>query len=200
MCAGASRTSSSASCGSPPACPRTCICQLARSAQGAALHGRRVAADGDLRRHGARGQDHRLRQGLRRGLARTTANTSPAAARSSRPWLPNVEPLRVECEHFLELHRARAPRRAPTAPAACASCACSRTLQHSLEANRRWLSASADGDLARRPTSIPARCWRDRVSVGAGSVIEAGAVLGGRVPIGCCTVIHAGARIGARLP
>jgi predicted dehydrogenase len=40
---------------------------VARPAQGAALHGRRLEADGDLRRHGPRAQGHHLRQGLRRG-------------------------------------------------------------------------------------------------------------------------------------
>ena len=38
---------------------------LAGPAQGAALHGRRLAPDGDVRRHGPGAQGHRLRQGLR---------------------------------------------------------------------------------------------------------------------------------------
>ena len=42
---------------------------LARPAQGAPHHGRRLAADGDLRRHADRGQADDLRQGLRRGHA-----------------------------------------------------------------------------------------------------------------------------------
>ena len=57
---------------------------LARPAQGAPLHGRRLEADGDLRRHGARAQADRLRQGLRRGLLAPTASTSRARATSSR--------------------------------------------------------------------------------------------------------------------
>ena len=44
--------------------------QLARSPQGAPLHRRRVAPDGHLRRHGARGQAEGLRQGLRPGRSR----------------------------------------------------------------------------------------------------------------------------------
>ena len=42
---------------------------VAGPAQGAALHRRRLAPDGDVRRHGARAQGHGLRQGLRRGRA-----------------------------------------------------------------------------------------------------------------------------------
>ncbi len=38
--------------------------------------------DGDVRRHGARGQDHGLRQGLRRAARSPTASTSPARATS----------------------------------------------------------------------------------------------------------------------
>ena len=43
--------------------------------------------------------------------SRARASTSPAPATSSRPPIPNVEPLRVECEHFLECVRTgRRPR------------------------------------------------------------------------------------------
>ena len=41
---------------------------VARPAQGAALHGRRLEADGDLRRHGGRAQADGVRQGFRPGL------------------------------------------------------------------------------------------------------------------------------------
>ena len=62
---------------------------VARPAQGAPLHGRRRAADGDVRRHGPRAQGHGLRQGLRRDAPAPTASTSPAratsGARRSRP-------------------------------------------------------------------------------------------------------------------
>jgi predicted dehydrogenase len=62
----ASRTSCSASCASRRA-RRPPAPLLARPAQGAALHRGRLAPDGHLRRHGARRQGHRVRQGLRRG-------------------------------------------------------------------------------------------------------------------------------------
>ena len=43
---------------------------VARSAQGAPVHGRRLAQDGDVRRHGARGEAEHLRQRVRSGVAR----------------------------------------------------------------------------------------------------------------------------------
>ena len=42
------------------------------------------------------------------------------------PRVSNEEPLRVECEHFVELRRATAPSRARAARAACGWCGCSR--------------------------------------------------------------------------
>ena len=81
---------------------------LAGPAQGAPLHRRRRVADGDLRRHGDRGQDRRLRQGLRRA----TESYGEYIARSGDIWSPrlsNVEPLRIECEHFVRAVREGTP-------------------------------------------------------------------------------------------
>ena len=84
---------------------------VAGPAQGAPLHGRRLAADGDVRRHGPRAQGDGLRQGLRRGRRAPTASTSPARATSGARAIANREPLRLECEHFVECVReGRTPR------------------------------------------------------------------------------------------
>ena len=63
---------------------------LARPPQGAAFHGRRLEADGDVRRHGHRAQGDGLRQGLRRGLAAPTASTSPARGTSGARGSPTA--------------------------------------------------------------------------------------------------------------
>ena len=95
---------------------------LAGPAQGAPLHRRRRVAHGDLRRHGDRGQDRRLRQGLRRA-ASPTASTSPARAtsgcRDCRTSSRCGSSASTSCARC-----ARARRRSPTARPACASCAC----------------------------------------------------------------------------
>ena len=85
--------------------------ELARSAQGAPLHGGRLAPDGHVRRHGARGQADRSTTRASTRTRAATASTSPGPGTSSRPRIPNVEPLRVECEHFVECVRSgRRPR------------------------------------------------------------------------------------------
>ena len=98
---------------------------VARPAQGAALHRRRLAADGDLRRHGARAQADRLRQGLRR--------VDQLLRRVHHPLGRHLEPAAAQrgaaarrVPALRGVHRARAARRSPTASRACASCASSR--------------------------------------------------------------------------
>ena len=107
---------------------------LAGSAQGTPVHRRRLAADGDLRRHGARAQADRS---TTRALTRTpapTANTSPAAATSFSP----ADPQRRAPAHRMRALRRRASargrRRARTAPAACGSVRVLEALQRSLDA------------------------------------------------------------------
>ena len=134
-------------------------------------------ADGDVRRHGPRAQGHRLRQGLRRGRRAPTASTSPARATSGARAIPNREPLRIECEHFVECvrdgpdaalrRRQRAARRARARgrcrralDASRAGAACSR-----LTARPGWSSA--------RRASSPTTCV-----LGAHVVIHAGTVIG----------------------
>ena len=87
---------------------------LARPAQGAPLHGGRLEADGHVRRHGARAQAHRLRQGLRRGLH--------LLRRVHRPLRRRVQPegaqRRAAADRVRPLRRLRARgqrRRARTA-------------------------------------------------------------------------------------
>ena len=46
-------------------------------------------------------------KGFDEDVALATASTSPARATSARPRIPNVEPLRLECEHFVECVRDR---------------------------------------------------------------------------------------------
>ena len=59
------------------------------------------------------------------------------------PRLPNVEPLRTECEHFVAVDPRTARRRSPTARPACASCACSRG------SSSRWTRRGATASRAR---------------------------------------------------
>ena len=96
---------------------------LARPAQGAALHGRWLEAHGHLRRHGARAEADRLRQGLRSGV-RGLRRVHRALGDVWSPQIPNDEPLRIECRHFVERVRDGARRRAPTArqESACYEC------------------------------------------------------------------------------
>ena len=64
------------------------------------------------------------------------------------PPVPNAEPLRLECEHFIECVRSGAtPRR--TATAGCAWCACSRASSRPSNVPRAWprrksVSSAAD--------------------------------------------------------
>ena len=87
---------------------------LARPAQGAPLHGRRLEADGDLRRHGAGAEGDRLRQGLRPGL--------PRLRRVHHPLGRHVAPADLErgaaADRVPALRRVRARRAPSRAPAA----------------------------------------------------------------------------------
>ena len=115
---------------------------VARPAQGAALHGRRLAADGDLRRHGARAQADRSTTRASTRTPAATASTSPAAATSSRRGSRTSS----RCGSSASTSSSAsgpARGRAPTAPAACASSGCSRRCSSSLERSRRWSRVGA---------------------------------------------------------
>ena len=62
-------------------------------------------ADGDVRRHGPRAQGHRLRQGLRREAPSTYGEYITRSGDIWSPRVPNAEPLRLECEHFVDCVR-----------------------------------------------------------------------------------------------
>ena len=90
--------------------------------------------DGDLRRHGARGQAHGLRQGLRRGRARLRRVHHPRR----RDLLPADRRTSSRCGSSASTSSSASvagERRAPTAPAACAWCACSSSCKRSLDAS-----------------------------------------------------------------
>ena len=116
---------------------------VAGPAQGAPLHRRRRAADGDVRRHGARGQDHGLRQGLRRAARSSYGEYITRSGDIWSPRLSNVEPLRTECGHFVDVDPQRHDADRPTARPACASCACSR------RSSGRWTRRAARASRAR---------------------------------------------------
>ena len=103
ICAPGSRTSSSRSCVRfGPRGPSASV--VARSPQGAALHRRGLQAHGDVRRQGPRAQDHHLRQGLRREPRRQPA-LRRALGRHLVASRAAAEPLRLECEHFVDCVR-----------------------------------------------------------------------------------------------
>ena len=68
---------------------------------------------------------------------RRTASTSPARATSAARAISNDEPLRIECEHFVECVRDGAQPRSDGRVAACAWCACWRRCRRSLDGARR---------------------------------------------------------------
>ena len=70
---------------------------LAGSQQGAPLSRSSRSADGDVRRHGGRKQDHRRRRGLRRRVRRAQG----VVGRDLEPADLCVDPLRAECEYFV---------------------------------------------------------------------------------------------------
>ena len=103
---------------------------VAGPAQGAALHGRRVAADGDVRRHGPRAEGHRVRQGLRRegrhlrrvhhalGRHLVAARAERRAAAPRVRALPRVRPRGARAD--LRRRERPARRARPRGPAAVA--------------------------------------------------------------------------------
>ena len=96
---------------------------MARPPQGAALHGRRLAADGDLRRHGDRGQGHDLRQGLRRGRPRIRRVHNP----QRRDRVARRSPTSSRCGSSASTSSSASSRgggRGPTARAGCGWSGC----------------------------------------------------------------------------
>ena len=95
---------------------------LARPAQGAPLHGRRLAPDGDVRRHGPRAQGHRLRQGVR-PVGRLLGRVHHPVGRHPQPGdpEPRAAAARVRALRRLPARRARAALGRPLA--GCGSCA-----------------------------------------------------------------------------
>ena len=127
------------------------------------------------------------------------------------PRIANVEPLRVECEHFIAVRRERARRPARTAPAACAWCACSRPCSPRWTARAAVMPVAeppaigATGRASRRarswPTtwrSLPARSSTPASSIGAGCAIGSGAVIHAGTAVGERCVIEDGAVLGKR--
>ena len=111
-----------------------------------------------------------------RALTRTpraTASTSPASGDIFSPQIPNLEPLRIECEHFVECVRSGTPpalrwrewpARGPSARGApaLARCLTARDPRHRPRTDR-----SRDGDLG-RPLA------RDRASPSTGAALRRG--------------------------
>ena len=120
-----------------PVRPRraTCTCRgWTRTRSGASPSS--ASADGDVRRHGARGQDRRLRQGLRRARR--------LVRRVHHPLGRHLEPAAVERRAAADrvralraLRCATARRRSPTAPRGLRVVRVLEALQQSLDATRR---------------------------------------------------------------
>ncbi len=149
-CARASRTSSSATCASPPASSRTCTCRGStptRSGASRVVGSRRMATFDDM-----------LIEGkltiYDKGFDEDTRSWGEYIARSGdtfSPRIANVEPLRIECEHFVRVraHGRDAPLGRPQRAARRARARGAAALA------RRRLGQTADADSrARRP---PAR-------------------------------------------
>ena len=174
-CARASRTSSSASCASRPASPPTCTSPgstRTRSAASRSSARKRMATfdDMDLERKVTvydKGfdQDADVLRRVHHPLGR---HLEPARSR-------NREPLRIECEHFVDcLREGRAPR-LRRRDAACASCACSRRCRSG--STRRGGSSVRPSDRAPGPAARRGRADRARAcGFGAYVVVHAGTV------------------------
>ena len=199
---------------------------VARPAQGAPLHRRRLEADGDLRRHGRSSARSPSTTRASTRTRATGASTSCARATSDSPRIPNVEPLRVECEHFVECVRdgARAALRRRERAARGRGCSrrCSRALDASARPRRRaalspprhrrrrgrasvedgaaW-SASVPRLVglvdAPRATRRPPAVLGDGVAVCAGAVVYAGATLGAGAIVGDQAQVRERAVVGA---
>ena len=129
--------------------------------------------DGDLRRHG---RSSARSPSTTRASTRTsppTASTSCARATSGRPRIPNEEPLRIECRHFVERDRDGGEPRSD-GDSGLRVVRVLEALQRSLEqASSRAAARSerAPGLLARaRAVELPART----VELGGHVVIHAG--------------------------
>ena len=127
---------------------------VARSPQGAPLHGRGLQAHGDVRRHGPRAQDHDLRQGLRRerrgrrGLRRALGRHLVAArARAPSRCAWSASTSWTAC--------ATAASRSPARATAWPSCACSRAcrLRSTRAAAARRLRPSSARNALRATTA-----------------------------------------------
>ena len=99
------------------------------------------------------------------------------------PRVPSAEPLRLECEHFVDCvrdGREPSPRRA----AACASCACSRALQASLDATRRGPAAQAATRRERAATTSAACSALSTGLIGIARCVRASSSVAGQLDAG----------------
>ena len=109
----------------PSGSPRTCTCRgwtRTRSGASPSSARKRMATFDDM-------DAERKVTVYDKGFDETADGYGEYITRSGDIWsprVPNAEPLRLECEHFVECVRERPRRRAPTARAGCASCGCSR--------------------------------------------------------------------------
>ena len=190
-CARASRTSSSASCASRPACAAHLHLSWLDPHKERRFTVVGSQADGDLRRHGrssasspsttrASTRTSRLLRRVHHPLGR---HLEPARSRTR-------EPLRLECEHFVECIRDGRAAALGRRQRACASCACSRRC--SSRSTRRGGSSVQPSDRGaaacvarrgraarrRRRASAPTSSIHAGTVVGDGCVIQDGAVLG----------------------
>ena len=167
---------------------------VAGPAQGAPLHGRRLQPDGDVRRHGARGQADRS---TTRASTRTSRTYGEYITRSGDIFSPRI-PNSSRCGSSASTSStasAPASGRARTAPAGCAWCACSSS------SSTRWIAR------VRMPGSCPRSPPRAHVAPDAvvqpGAVVGPGAVIHDGAPdrrrrarSGRGTVVHAGTQVG----
>ena len=148
---------------------------LARPAQGAALHGRRLEADGDLRRHGHRAQGDHLRQGLRRGHRLLRRVHHPRRGTSGARGSPTASRCGSSASTS-STASATGGSRSPTAPAGCAWCACSRG--------------------SRRGSTRPGGSRVQPSDRAPGLILGEGVELAEDVQLGAYVVIHPGTVVG----
>ena len=122
-CARGSRTSSSPTCASRRGSPPTCTCR-------GSTRTRSAASPSSARSRWRPSTTWTLERKLTvydKGFDHDSSSYGEYITRSGdicSPSIPNDEPLRIECAHFVDMHPQRGRRRARTARAACASCAC----------------------------------------------------------------------------
>ena len=175
-CARASRTSSSASCASRPGSPRTCTSPGWTRTRSAAS---RSSARAGWRRSTTWTSSARSPSTTRASTRPPApgASTSRARATSGARAIPNREPLRLECEHFVDV-RARGPHAA--SPTARAGLRVVRVLAALQERAGRVAPGAACGRL----TSAP------------GLLLGEGVRIGEDVRFGAHVVVHAGTVVG----